>query len=341
MQNKIGITAFMNDYIMNLYHVNARKFLNDPETFFELNTKVSARYGFDGPSFSYDVYNIEAEAIGQELLWLGNALPEINPSRRLLQGKDDFKKLKPPIPGRSARMLFVSKLIKLCTNNGVHYNVRFCAPFTLACNLRGYRELVIDILENPESVHRLFTFLTDEVLSPWIEFQRNLIGGKVYALGADAMCSLPLVSPGVVEEFALKYIMRLQQNIGNLGTRGWRGESTLKEPRVLLDLKVKANPRYLDCVDPDIINLGPKYFRYYSIEKDIPLVFGIDPKLISTGSSKEIRERISNYIVNGYTLRGLTINLMHVPSATPEQNLRVAVETVRNLNAESNIGERS
>ncbi len=54
--------------------------------------------------------------------------------------------------------------------------------------------------------------------------------------------------------------------------------------------------------------------------------------------SEEIRERIWNYLVDGYAARGLTIHLMHVPSGTPKQNIRVAVETVRKFNEQSNIG---
>jgi len=143
----------------------------------------------------------------------------------------------------------------------------------------------------------------------------------------------------MIEEFALKYILRLQGNIGSLGTRAWRGESTLKNPRNLLDLKLQANPKYLDCVDPDVFRIGPEYFSRYANEKKIPLVFGIDPRLISDGSPEEIRERISKYMSQGNVAKGLTIHLMHIPFGTPERNIRTAVETVKNFNRDEHRGE--
>lgn len=330
--NKINITAFMNDYVINYYHIDPKVFLSDPETFIESNLIISQKYGFDSPAFSYDVYNIEAEALGRELLWLKDALPEINQSRKLLNKLDDFSELKVPKPGKTGRMSFVGEVIKRCSDKGIKYNIRFCAPFTLACNLRGYEELMMDIWERPELVHSFFSFLTDDVLSPWIEFQRSLIGKNDYALGADAMSSLPLVSLKIIEEYSLKYILRLQENIGNLGTRAWRGERMLKDPRDLLDLKLKANPKYLDCVDPDVSTIGPEFFSHYATEKNIALTFGIDPKLMSDGSPEEIRERVLNYMSQGYTAKGLTIHLMHIPFGTPEKNILAAVETVRDFN---------
>jgi hypothetical protein len=336
--NKVNITAFMNDYVINYYHISPRVFLGDPETFITSNIEISKKYGFDSPAFSYDVYNIEAEALGRELLWLNDALPEINSSRKLLDNLDDFKKLKVPKPGNAGRMPFVSEVIRRCVDRGIKYTIRFCAPFTLACNLRGYEQLMIDIWENPGLVHSFFSFLTDDVLSPWIEFQRGILGRKDYALGADAMSSLPLVSLKLIKEYSLKYILRLQENLGNLGTRAWRGESGLKDPKDLLDLKLKANPKFLDCVDPDVFTLGPEYFCRYATKMNVPLTFGIDPKLLTTGSPAEISERILTYMKRGFPAKGLTIHLMHVPLGTPEDNIMAAVETVKKFNNNEKIG---
>jgi uroporphyrinogen-III decarboxylase len=330
--NKVSITAFMNDYVINYFHINPKVFLGHPEIFIKSNIDISEKYGFDSPPFSYDVYNIEAEALGRELRWLDGALPEINPSRRLLDNLDDFKKLKAPTPGKTGRMSFVSEVIRRCSDKGIKYTIRFCAPFTLACNIRGYEQLMIDIWENPGLVDSFFLFLTDDVLSPWIEYQRGILGRKDYALGADAMSSLPLASLKIIDQFSLKYILRLQENLGNLGTRAWRGESMLKDPRNLLDLKLKANPKFLDCVDPDVFNLGPEYFYRYAMEKNISLTFGIDPKLLTDGSPEEVSKRILNYMGRGCPAKGLTIHLMHIPVGTPEENITAAVETVRKFN---------
>lgn len=329
---KATITAFINDYLIDKFNVDPKDFVSKPKIFIESTLKAFEFFKLDSPPFSYDVYNIEAEALGQELVWFDHGLPEVNQSNFILKSLEDFEKLDTPKPEKTSRMPFILDVIEQCKKTNINYTLRFCAPFTLACNLRGYENLLYDIHQKPNTVHSFFTFLTDKVIGPWIEAQRKVVGENVYALGADAMCSLPLVSPKIIEEFALKYITRLQNSTGHLGTRGWRGESILKDPTKLLDLKLKANPGFLDCVDPDVNKLGTGFLGNYARIHDIPLVLGIDPLLMANGNEDDIRARVANYLQDGSEAKSIRIHLMHIPTGTPDGNIKAAIDSVHEFN---------
>ena len=105
-----------------------------------------------------------------------------------------------------------------------------------------------------------------------------------------------------------------------------------KDPTKLLDFKLKANPKFLDCVDPDVNKLGAEFFGSYSKKHQIPLVFGIDPLLMANGNKDDVKERITNYIQNGSAAKSLRIHLMHIPAGTPEQNIKAAIHSVKEYN---------
>ena len=108
-------------------------------------------------------------------------------------------------------MPFVLDVMRRAYDLGLPVRLRFCSPFSLAVNVRGIENLLMDILTAPRFAHRLLTFLTDDVLIPWVQTQREAIGQpQIRANGADAAASL--------------------QEAGQLGTRGLEAMQAAHKP---------------------------------------------------------------------------------------------------------------
>jgi hypothetical protein len=86
----------------------------------------------DVPGFYYDIYNIEAEALGQRLTWESDRMPDIDRQNLLIRDHSDLDRLRPPDFKKSGRMPFVLEAMRRSYDLGLPVRVRFCSPFSLA-----------------------------------------------------------------------------------------------------------------------------------------------------------------------------------------------------------------
>ena len=63
--DRVPILAQINEHVVRLCGADLREAYTDAEKFVEMNLAVFQYYGLDMPGFYYDIYNIEAEALGQ------------------------------------------------------------------------------------------------------------------------------------------------------------------------------------------------------------------------------------------------------------------------------------
>jgi len=335
MADRVPLLAQMNEGARKFSGYNAKEYYHNAGIFFENQLMVSDYFELDFPGTEYyDLYNIEAEALGQELTWFDNLAPEINHKNHLIKGPADLDRLVPPDPKKSGRMPFVLELKKRALDAGFFPGVRYCAPFSLAANLCGLQELILGIMMNPGFYHRLFTFLTDEVLAPWIYEQRRVTGGESNAMGADAYASLPITNPDIIEKFAHAYVLRLREKIGNVSARGWWGERFEKNrPEKLahfMNLKRDAaKPGYYLALDPDPETVGIETFRKYADDNDMPLMLGIEATLVSSGPVEKIAERVKKYIQAAGENGRLLLFLNEITKDTPPENVHGAVHAAK------------
>lgn len=57
---------------------------------------VQARFGLDVPAVTYDVYNIEAEALGQGIQWSEAGMPDIDRTAPLIRDRADLSRIRTP-----------------------------------------------------------------------------------------------------------------------------------------------------------------------------------------------------------------------------------------------------
>ncbi len=145
-----GVGAQINDHSAYLYGVQADLFFTDADIFTQAQLLVTDYYKLDTVSNFWDVYNVEAEALGQKIVYYPDGLPDIDRTQRLLSRPSDLDRLRPPNPYKSGRMPWIHKINRnFLEATGKLDRAYFTAPFSLAANIRGYEGLVEDMLMRP------------------------------------------------------------------------------------------------------------------------------------------------------------------------------------------------
>jgi len=334
--DRVPILAQINEHVVRLCGGDMREAYTDAGKFVEMNLAVFQYYGLDMPGFYYDIYNIEAEALGQRMNWESNRMPDIDRQNPLVRDHSDLDHLRPPDFKKSARMPFVLEVMRRCYDLGIPVRIRFCSPFSLAVNVRGIENVLMDIVTAPKFAHRLLTFLTDEVLIPWVQTQREAIAQPgASGNGADAAASPPIVTVKILEEFVMPYVGRMREKIGNVTSMGYWGYSYLyKQPenfRRMLELMASVSPGLLMCLDPDVAVTGPEPYVEFARERNIPLMLGLDTILLQDGPTVKIVDRCRRYILTGAQARSQIFFFNDVSVNTPVENVHAAIAAVRHF----------
>ena len=326
----IPITAQLRHHAAVLAGASVREFYTNAETFLATQFAAWEHYELDDLSTHFDLYNIEAEALGAPMTWCDNAAPEADPAHRLLKNIDEWTTLRPPVMGRDGRMPYALEINDRLMAMGLPAKVRFCGPVTIAAKLMGLDELLIACMTAPEKVHALFAFLCDEVIAPWIICQRERANGDETAGGADAFASPPMMTIPMLHEFLVPYVDRLERAVGKVRLAALWGESTLSDPRALQDIKRHVYPGMLQALDPDATALGPDVFTRYAREHGMAMAMGIDAALIEHGPIEAIRERATQFIESGGREGRFVLFLNDIPANTPPEHVLAAVDVAHN-----------
>jgi uroporphyrinogen decarboxylase len=219
----------------------------------------------------------------------------------------------------------INKTFMEMTGRPVRAN--FCAPFSLAANIRGYENLINDIYENPAFAHRLFDFLCDEVLVPYIEAMRSETGNPaLFADGADAWASPPMITLDMMDEYVVAYAERLRRKSGDrLALMGHWGDAKSRDVERFIAQKLACSPGFLRVLDPDLYEIGPERVKAFANEHDASVTAGVDATLLREGPAEAIVRRIRHYIDTMARDGRAIVFLNQIPAETPPEHIHAAV----------------
>lgn len=324
----IVIGAQINDHSAFLSGVSPERFFTDADTFTQAQLLVTEYYKLDTLSNFWDVYNVEAEALGQKVVFYPVGLPDVDRTQPLMSQPSDLDRLHPPNPYKSGRMPWIQMLNKnFLEMTGKLERVYFTAPFSLAVNIRGYQNLMEDMFLRPAFAHRLFKFLCDDVLVPHIEAMREAVDMPDLLMdGRDAWASPPLITLDMMDEYVVTYTERLRDKVGdNLLTRGNWGDAKSRDPERFFLQKTKCSPGSLSVLDPDLYEVGPERVKAYANEHNLFVTAGVDAALLQKGPVEAIVERIKFYIDKIARDGRCMIHLNQIPAETPSEHVHAAV----------------
>lgn len=328
---RVPVSAQMHEFVARELGLPATDFYTRPDILVPAILAVQQAYGLDTASITFDVYNIEAEALGQRLVVGDDQPPDIDRSAPLIRERADLALIKTPdfrVAGRFARVLEMHGLFRELT--GLEPTLTFCGPFTLAAHLRGLEQLIYDIYVDPEFARDLLDRITEEVLAPWIRCQQEHFPGAVKVSGADAAASLPLVNLAILRDWAAPSILRLRELCGpRVYVANWVGESYLADPTEMLDLKRQVCPEFVEGQDPDVERLGPAVYRAYADQHGLPLVLGIGARFMAQATPEAVAERVEYYLRVGAPRGRCGLYLCNLGATSPAENVRAALKAAR------------
>ncbi len=313
---------------MRQSRIPAREFYTRPDLLVPAELELQREYGFDVATITFDVYNIEAEGLGAKLMFSDDFVPDVDRSVPLVRDREDLARLRTPdfdTAGRFTQIIEMHSLFRRLT--GLEPTLNVTAPFSLAANLRGMEQLIYDIHADPSFARSLFDRLVEDVLAPWIAYQRRIFPHSPVR-GVDATASLPLVNLPILRDWAAHYIRRLREEFEpTFYVSNWVGEAYLRQPAQMLDLKLQAHPGCLYGQDPDVEKLGPEVYRAYADAQGAALVLGIGARFLAAATPAEVAERVRYYVSEGGPRGRFALYLCNVGGTTSPENLRAAIET--------------
>ncbi len=330
--DRVPVTAQLHELAMGWTGVPSTRFFSDASALVDAIFRTAEDFGFDVPNLSYDVYNTEMEAMGHPLEHLPRSTPVLDPRVVLLPEKR-LDRLRRPEAGRDGRMPFVLEVLRLYRERcGVTAGLQFCAPFTMAVQVRGYEQFIEDICLDPGFARDLLALLTEEVIAPWIRVQHEAFPEAPVATGADALCSPPMTDPQIIEEFSIPWILRLREICPlPVAVVNWWGDSLIQPLERFLDLKRRVCLGVMRAQDPDLARVGPEPFKRYADAHGLPLELGVGDVLLNQGPPEAIRERIRRYIDGAAAGGRLILYLSSLNAETPPEHVRLALRTAREL----------
>jgi len=325
---RIVIGAQSNDHSAHLAGVSTKRFFTDAHTFARVQLLVTEYYQLDVLSNFWDVYNIEAEAMGQRVVYHPGGIPDIDRTRPLISTPSDLDRISPPDPYTSGRMPWILEFSKIFLETTQKLErVYFTTPFSIAVNIRGYENLVMDMFERPRFAHRLFKFLCDEVIVPFMEVLRSEIGNPDLIMdGRDAWASPPMITLDMMDEYVVAYTERLRDQLGDkLITRGNWGDARSRDIERFFSQKIRCSPGSLSVLDPDLYEVGPERVKAYANEHDTSVTAGVDAILLQRGPAEAIVKRIKLYIDKMARDGRCMIHLNQIAAETPPEHIHAAV----------------
>ncbi|NQU60657.1 MAG: cobalamin B12-binding domain-containing protein [Rhodospirillales bacterium] len=336
----IPVTTQMAEFCMAYGGHNGREFFSNPELFVRGSLEVQHEMGFHVPDMVWDVYSVEAEALGGNMAWFDELYPALDNTEVIIANEKDLAKAKAPDPYKTGRMPWVLEVLQICRElTGYTHYIHYCSPINLAAQVMQFENLILAMEENPKFVHKLMDFLVEEVLAPYINAYFKTVPGSSIANGKDAVGSLPFITEDILEEFSLPYLAKLRKLCGDRpGVRSdnWWGDTFAKDLDKYWDTKLTVTPQYLKIQDPDCFRIGTERAREFADSRECALSFGVGTLLLQVGSAEDITRRIHEYMEVGS--RGpfgkkFFLYLCSFSAQTPPENVRTAIEAVNRFNA--------
>ena len=190
------------------------RYARDHRVMVEAQLRVAEEFDVDTVSTISDPAR-EAADYGAEVEWFEDQPPALVEEKSLLADREGLKKLRPIDPlggGRMHDRVQGVELLRRRVGNEKAVEGWVEGPCAEAADVRGINRLMLDFHDEPEFVHELFSFLTENALRC---AKAQLEAGADYIGVGDAAASL--VGPRIYESFVRPYEKQLVDGIHAAG----------------------------------------------------------------------------------------------------------------------------
>lgn len=217
-----------------LIGMTPRDYYTDLGNMADAQLKLYDEIGQDVVVLMADLF-MEVDAMGAEVEFPVDEVPRLR--SYLLRDKSALGSLAPPDPASSGRLpayLDACKKAAGTVRESIAGGV-ICGPWTLATNLRGAQELIIDTVEDPGFVHELMRFTVGITKSFGEAVSHCGVGLSL----SEAPASISLISPKIFAEFVAPYLKEVIDH--------------LREKKTAVTLHICG---FIDPIMEDIVSTG-------------------------------------------------------------------------------------
>lgn len=328
---RVPVYAQHHEFSLARYGLTCREFYQDPDLMVHCQLETCEKYGIDVPTVDWDCYNVEAEAMGQVIVFDEDNMPDVDREQPFIVEESDIDNIVTPDFEVDGRCQDIVRLMTMTAEKtGIPPSIVFCGPFSFAANVRGIEALIFDILDRPEFADDFFKRTVDNVIGPWINYLVKTFPDVAAIAGADATASVPIVSPTMAEEWAIPYVKRLREATrDDVSIPNWIGEASLKDPDQYVDMKLEVTKHFIEGQDPDVERLGPEYYVEYADRHDVPLVLGVGASFLTLASPEDVYDRVTRYVRAGMEHDRFALYLCNLGATTPEANVLAAMDAAK------------
>ncbi|MFQ5554158.1 MAG: uroporphyrinogen decarboxylase family protein [Acidimicrobiia bacterium] len=101
--DRVPVFAQHHEFSLRRFGLDCEEFYRDPELMVAAQVETCAQLGLDLPTVDWDCYNVEAEAIGQQILFDADSMPDVDRDRPLVATPSDVEKITAPDFGTAGR----------------------------------------------------------------------------------------------------------------------------------------------------------------------------------------------------------------------------------------------
>jgi len=265
----------------------------------------------------YDIYNIEAEALGATLLRNERTgMPDIK--EPILRTIDELSKLHGLInlAGRMSVFVNAAKIAVDRWGSTIPVRGAISGPFSMASKLLSHDDLIMGCIINPDKIKELLSFCTQTS----ILYASAFLAAGAQVIVFDSFVVPPMLSPELYEEIVLPFHKEL---LGFLKQNGawWRPLIVGGDTRLIIPQLVEsgANQLLIDYSVPlkevaDILDKFP----------DLLFRYNLSPQLMQSPDVEKVINGVAD--VAGYLKgkRNLILGTAVLPVSIPLANITAA-----------------
>lgn len=338
----IQIAAQMHDHSMTVAGVPAKKFYYDAKCLIETSVDVANYYNMDTCAAFADAYNFEIEALGGKMIYGEHSMPTIDFRDPLIKSPEDLSKLKKKEVDwyNDGRLPYALESINMNMEYGTVQGI-FCGPFSMAVGMCTFPRLIKFMRKQPEFAHEIYTFITDDVLEPYLKAQ-NDYSGIMMAIGADAWACIPNLSIKDMQEWVLPYNKRIMENAKKFGVMAMNISGDYCEERLeKFDKKILHDSFDIEVAsqgDIPSLFLGMGRWHEYPLEAVLDytakyreqgikpsVAAGLNGRVLRDGPAEKIVDNVKRFIKTFAKDHNLTVFLANIPADAPPEHIHAAI----------------
>lgn len=329
--DRVPIAPWAEAPICTYLGVSLREVLIQGERMAEVQSQAYQRFQYDWISIGMGLAGIQPEALGCKVLYPEDSFPVIK--ELSVKNPEDVDKIKVPDPNKDGLLPQYIKgisLLKKKLGDEVPICLEFFSPFAIACRFRGVNQILQDIYDNPQLVHKLMEIS----LETQLRMGRAALkaGAEMFYLGSDMESPL-LISPTHYDEFCKKENEELIRELKREGAYmifhmcGELIKSGMIE-RIIASGAQAVSPG--NITSETIVDIGPLKIQY---GEKICIFGNLNPtgKLLE-GTPQEVESEIAELMKKGKERGGFIFHTSGTMSPkTPLENFEAMMHAAQKL----------